>query len=287
MVYNKTKRTFSFISALLGLLFGIGAFALSLLGLLGFFVDKKITDCPKYNLDLLIKKVVSNISSFNNKEIFLIIFVAISLLAVLFSIILLKKPLEVDEKFPNLGFYKIVFIILILISGIAIASSNIIAGTDPNAEKMTLSLVVLIVSAVIALLQLISMFFRREQKLVVEPVEDDFVEKNTQDLNEDLKEFKKGKKSKKNKKDKKEEVVPVIENNEVPVQETVKDVPEQVNNDASTQICDSLFNALSPDPVADGFKQRLREIKHLKEVGLLDDKQAAFAVAQIIKNYMK
>ena len=121
-------------------------------------------------------------------------------------------------------------------------------------EKMKM-FIVLGVAVVTALLQIVSMFLKDVKKENVNKVAKQIPEIQEQPINE-------------------------------PVKEEVLNAPETAVA-VKEPIQLSVFNTVANDPIADGFDQRIREIRHLREAGLINDAQTAAAVEKIIYGFTK
>lgn len=250
MKYNKAKRVLSVISSILGLIFVIGAVAVVALGIMGLIgADKEFAIGD--SLEALGLEM-----NFEQDLIKWLIYVVIFILAyvnVMLILNLLKKPMLVNGKFKKVGWSKFFFSILTIIFGIAIAlqffSEDIV-----NEEKIKM-IIVIALAVVVALLQIISMFLSVGSKKELKKAEKEVPELFEEPV----------------KAEEKEEVVNSTEN-AVAVKE-----PQQL----------TVFNTIANDPVADGFEQRIREIRHLREAGLINDTQTAAAVEKIIYGFTK
>lgn len=256
MIYNKTKRRLSIIASILGLILSLGAIfavALGVADLIG--PDKKFLIGD--SITALLPDVASSIN-FSKDVIRWVILVVIFLFAylnILTCLSILKKPLCINGKFRSRGWSKLLFIIFTIICAIAVACQIFSEELCADPVDILFPAVVGAVAIVAVVLQIISMFLRS---------------------------VKKEKKAKKNKKEK-IEVIEVKKIEVVPEEPKVEDLVVPVEEPKHVAV----FNNIVEDPVADGLDQRVREIKHLKEAGLINDEQALKAVEVILKGFIK
>lgn len=250
MKYNKAKRTISVISTLLGLIFAIGAVAVVALGIMDLIGKEK-----KFALGDSLEALgfLSNPLQDVVKWIIYILIFILAYINVMLIIGLLKKPMLINGKFKKTGWSKFFFAVLTVIFGLVIGlqffSKEIVEG-----EKMKL-LIVVIIALIVALLQIVSMFLKAVKKENIKKVAKEIPEIQEQPINE-------------------------------PVKEEVLNAPETAVA-VKEPIQLSVFNTVANDPIADGFDQRIREIRHLREAGLINDAQTAAAVEKIIYGFTK
>lgn len=240
-MYNSKKRALSVIATIIGLFLSLGAIVAAVLGIMANLGDK-----AEFVIGSSLNKMFNLETAFEGIIVWIIL-VAVAIIGILNFIIcikLLKKPIEIDEKFTKYGGKKFLFIIFTLISGVVIAlqffNKNIIK------DDKLLAYVVMGVAVLVCLLQLISMFMSQRAK-----------SKKSKDVCE-----------KKAKADKKEDVC------------ECSDLTLTKENQVA------MFNSIPKDPVLDSFEQRIREVKHLRDAGLINDMQATAAVENIIDGFM-
>ncbi|MBQ0099199.1 MAG: hypothetical protein KBS91_01465, partial [Firmicutes bacterium] len=190
--------------------------------------------------------------NFSSDLIKWIIYVVIFILAyinVMLILKLLKKPMCVNGKFKKVGWTKVFFSILTIVFGVVIAL-QFFSKEIVEGEKMKM-FIVMGVAVVVAILQIVSMFLKVQSNKELKKAE-----KEVPELIEEPK----------------EEILNAPE-----TEVAVKEVPPQL----------SVFNTVANDPVADGFEQRIREIRHLREAGLINDEQTTAAVEKIIYGFTK
>ncbi len=250
MIYNKAKRVLSVIASILGFLLTIGAVIVVAVGIVDITGETAV-----FKLGDSLTKLLSlqNTSVFDKAGIQWAILIVIFILAylnVMFIISLLKKPVLIDNKFKSIGWLKFFFSILTIIFG-AVIGLYFFNDKIMVGENL-LFIICLVVGVIVALLQIVSMFLKSVKKDKV-------------------------KKEKKEEKEVKEEV-----KEEKIESETNEEVSEK---NPLSQL--SFYASIIPDPEKDSFEQRIREIKHLREAGLINDSQTIHAIEKIVYGITK
>lgn len=247
-MYSLKKRVLSVFSALLGLILSLGAIVAVV-----FAVKDMLKEVPVFSIGKSLQKlnIDFGIISSTIQWCFIVAVLLIAIINLLLCIKLIKKPMEIDEKYQNFGVKKVFFAIFTLVLGLITPMQ--LFNEDILAGEMLLTYIVIGVAGLIVLLQIISMFvcaYKKEKKTNIEKDE------TTVEITEPC----------------------VCEKNATISEQNV------VALDGNAR---KMFNSIANDPILDGFENRVREIKHLRDAGLINDQQASAAVENIIDDFLK